>query len=355
MNKRNSLSVRAVVDADAPAICKYLSVQMGNTPAYWDAILQHWWQDNPAYSESITQGWLIYAKREIVGFLGNIPILFQFNGEVLTSYNPTTWFVSKSVRGTPESRQLFHDFGKLADKTLSFITTPARHVVRFYHQQMLYLNFPEQPTIYHYYVYDQTAFLKLKSSRKRMIRHGLFLPLYDWRQNRLVQPYQGGLQVRKIRQITEEFDHLWARHKSNYANTQVRDSATLQWFLSGHLAAQKFVYGCYRDDTLIAYGLFMRKQDDNRPVLECLDLWGEDAEAFRAILDYAIRHRAKNDLAFLKVPVVHSSVGDACKGLNLPVDPLHNYYMLRYGARFPNRMGACTTYLSGLQGDYALF
>jgi hypothetical protein len=45
--------------------------------AFWQTRFELWWDHNPAFSESITRGWIILDADRIVGFLGNIPSFLQ--------------------------------------------------------------------------------------------------------------------------------------------------------------------------------------------------------------------------------------------------------------------------------------
>ena len=361
MQNPQTSTMRLVADQDIHRISQFLSAEMGSSTDTWQSIMRHWWHDNPAFEAPMVMGWIIVDEGNIVGFLGNIPTRFQFNGRTIVTQNPTTWFVASSYRGNPLSRQLFREFGVSADTTLSFITTPAKHVVRFYQQEMRYQEFPEQPREFSYYVYRHAEYLRLASSRKLRLRHAPFLPLYRWWQRKMVQPYAGNLAVRRLDPLALEFadliDRFWANTRDQYKNTLCRDSATLQWLLSGHRAADKFIYGCFDNDELAGFGIFIVKIDDGRKVLESLDYWAlsDLQEVIAAIAAKLIDAGPQHDPVFLKLPLFNREHAAAAASLNLPRAKLRNYYMVRYGATIKRKMEPHDTFLSGMHGDYALF
>ena len=350
--------IRSVTPDDLPQIANYLGNQMSLSSDTWASIMQHWWHSNPAFNEHIARGWLIENADGIMGFVGNIPTQFQIDQQILTSHNPTTWYVSESFRRTSLSRQLFHEFAKTADTSVSFITTPGAHVVRFYREDLRYQNFPKIARQYFYYIYDHAHFLGLDKSRKLKLQHVALLPFYKWRQKNQIKTPRALYQVKQLQQADQGFDALWQQAIAKHMVTHCRDSKTINWLLAGHKAADKYLFGCYAGDELIGYGLFMNKQDEGRRVLECLDLFSvnHNPRIYSAIVGHLIEINPSQNVAMLKIPTFNQKIKQACRSMNLPLHTLNHYYMLRYGNQLSREIETSeATYLSGIHGDYALF
>jgi hypothetical protein len=79
----NKVTVREARFSDCERVCA-LNTKLGlgpDSPENWKRL----WQDNPAIAEGEKPviGWVLVASDEIVGFLGSIPMLYEFEGQTL--------------------------------------------------------------------------------------------------------------------------------------------------------------------------------------------------------------------------------------------------------------------------------
>lgn len=61
----------------------------------------HLWTDNPAYREvrdKFPMGWVLDAEGAIVGYLGNVPLNYEFEGKVLLAATTRAWVVDTPYR-----------------------------------------------------------------------------------------------------------------------------------------------------------------------------------------------------------------------------------------------------------------
>lgn len=366
MNQSNAVLREATAD-DIESIAAYLAKHFKQSAEQWQRIMRHWWFDNPAFGDldAMQLGWLLESDQHIVGFLGNIPTRFRIGEENIVVFNPTTWFVDLEHRGSPQSRELFLRFGQAADQSLSFITTPGGHVVRFYREVMGYQDFPDKPTEYASTVFDFAAALQLANSRKKRWLHAPFLPFYRWQQRRSRQTVEHGYSVIEVDAIGDQFDQLWGATQQQTMATHCRDAESLRWLMAGQTADTKTMFAAYSDTQLLGYGLFMQRGDLGRVVLECVDLWWNQNTEQHLLIPAAILQTVRQQydnsqhnhpLALLKVPLFNDDVTQACALLGFDRNPLLNHhYMLRIGKNRHDSDDLNYSYLSGLHGDYLLF
>jgi len=56
----------------------------------------YWWKQNPSYNLNDVKGWIIEdntSKNYVKGFLGNIPIEYELNDNILKTFNASTWYI----------------------------------------------------------------------------------------------------------------------------------------------------------------------------------------------------------------------------------------------------------------------
>ena len=77
---------------------------------------------NPAASDSMPRGWLLWHEAEVVGFLGCIPMVYEYQGNEVPAVAATTWRVSEAHRG--QSLRLFIPLLKLSQEMLVINSSP---------------------------------------------------------------------------------------------------------------------------------------------------------------------------------------------------------------------------------------
>ena len=99
----DNLEIKAIVKSDYNPLSEFLSNfnnKKTENKKYWIDKLNYWWEQNPAFSESIVRGWVIKKKDSdtILGFIGNIPSYFNLEGKETIVCNATTWRVDLKYR-----------------------------------------------------------------------------------------------------------------------------------------------------------------------------------------------------------------------------------------------------------------
>ena len=107
MDKIN-FKIKSVDQYDLDSLAEFLSINHGGlTKKQWFEKFELIWNLNPYFDEKkVERGWIIIDnKKDIYGFLGNIPFVYLIDGSPEQIYCGTTWIVSKEARG--ESLKLY--------------------------------------------------------------------------------------------------------------------------------------------------------------------------------------------------------------------------------------------------------
>lgn len=98
----NSPKLREITLDDYGQIAS-LTAPYGFTPSMWTCEQwRHLWVNNPAYlrmGETFPRGWVLEADKRIVGHIGNVPLLYQFDGQQLLVGNGYSYVVQAEYRG----------------------------------------------------------------------------------------------------------------------------------------------------------------------------------------------------------------------------------------------------------------
>ena len=139
---------------------------------FWHERFRLWWDNNPACGENVEKGWILKDGQQIVGFLGNVPSLFQFNGEKTLVYNTTMWEVLPEYRN--KSMQLLFSFLKAAKNTIFFCTTPSDEVEKILNR-LKFQTLPRDVNDRSVVLINPKNFLKSRLGKKPIISSLLFL------------------------------------------------------------------------------------------------------------------------------------------------------------------------------------
>jgi hypothetical protein len=91
----NSPKLRQARFEDYPAI-----VQLAGRYGLPPEPREHWvnlWLGNPAYTPGMPIGWVLDAG-ELVGWFANVPLHYEFNGDVVRTATPRSWVVDEGFR-----------------------------------------------------------------------------------------------------------------------------------------------------------------------------------------------------------------------------------------------------------------
>lgn len=89
----------------------------------WRSRLHFWWDANPAAGSDQPWGWTLRNAGVIVGFLGCIPMIYQYQGAAIPAVAATSWRVLEEHRS--QSLRLFMPMYKLSQQMLVLNTSPS--------------------------------------------------------------------------------------------------------------------------------------------------------------------------------------------------------------------------------------
>lgn len=240
---------------------------------------KHLWQGNPILKEenkSWPQGWVLKDSGKIVGYLGNIPLEYFFQGKRLIAAAAHVWVVDEAFR--QYSVLLINNYFRQEKADFLINTTGGNPVTR-----KIFLAYKARkiPALLYdqaqFSILDYPAFIKsvlMKKGIKFWRKFCFFTaPLSFFIRIgvrvRNIAQYVGdiGCKAKKCDQIDDQFDEFWqelSKQKKRLFCT--RDSAWIRWRYKYALADSKvWIYTIEDNCQMIAYAIFMR---DDKPELE---------------------------------------------------------------------------------------
>lgn len=100
-----------------------------DTADLWKKRFDYWWKANPNLNDDDTICWYLYDDEtdSIEGFIGKIPITFQYKSRVIKAAAGTSWYASEKTRGA-QSTRLFMKYNQQKDVEAFLDTTPTAPV-----------------------------------------------------------------------------------------------------------------------------------------------------------------------------------------------------------------------------------
>lgn len=345
---------------DYPALVAFLASFSGEDRPleFWRDRIAHWWDNNPAFTENVDRGWVLRDGDSIVGFLGNVPTLFQTGDAVVTAYNATTWRVMPEHQR--QSLELFFKMLTGARNTLVFDTTPSERAVEIIEA----LRFSLLPAVRQGRSFAFTS----PGTLVRSVPVGRWIPMAVLRPAGKVLINLPRLRLKRNRNLDElnvmrldhadsSFDELWTRTRNTVSNTNARTSDYVNWYCFSGKYFQKELFGCFRGGHLVGYLIAQNHQDHRFKPLKCLDLWTDsgDSSIAKALLLEAARFAGSHDCGFVALP--HFS-----EGTRLVCDEIGMWHQrsftareyMKAGAAFPGSVTESDSYFVWAQGDYGL-
>ena len=208
-----------------------------------DEISKHWsrlWIDNPALrieGPSPARGWVLEDKGRMVGFFGNIPLLYDYGGRPIVIADASQWGVEKGYRG--ETPRLAKAYFTQKNAAVLLVTTGIKPTGRIFAR---YGGFPvPQPGCDQVllWVLDPRGFLKA-GLMKKGINQGVasavaFTSAPIARAAMALSGHHpsgiaGNIDQISVDQIADEFDGLWQRKRDEVDRLLAsRTSESLRW------------------------------------------------------------------------------------------------------------------------------
>lgn len=234
-----------------------------DSPGNWDRL----WRTNPALGKShnpLPIGWIQEAEGEIVGYMGSIPLLYQYTDESLLAVATTCYVVVPAYRAG--SLSLVGSFFRQPGVDLfvdSTASPAAGKVMKAFKAQQL----PQSD--YHevlFWVLDSHAFLLAAMNKMQMSpglgKIGSWLGLPAMKGNILFRrgwPRRSAerfsCRLLRVEEIGDDFQDLWLRKVQERPRLLAcRTPEVLRWhFLVPQARRTAHVLACYRESRLVGY------------------------------------------------------------------------------------------------------
>ena len=229
------------------------------------------WRGNPACPNPDKQspiGWVLETDAgEVVGFIGNLPLLFHFRGHELKAATGVGWAVDKAYRSY--SMQLLHHFLRQNDVDLfpfATVNANAEPVLKLFKFERVPVGVWNKSafwiTNYHGFAASVMSMRSIRFDRAAGFLCAAAFFLWDTFRT------FGRRDVRRMQAIEEQsefdtrFDGFWEELKRQRHDTllAVRTRSTLEWHFRESLSRQCcWVLTAIESMRLVAYAIFIRQ------------------------------------------------------------------------------------------------
>jgi hypothetical protein len=270
------------------------------------------WLENPAYFPSTPIGWVLQNRAEIVGFLGNIPLHYELDGQLVRTVSPRAWVVEESYRGYT---LLLGDALVRQPNVDLILSSPGRGSPAM--AAMGSKPIPQRlQSRSSFWITDPVGFSRayVTSRKLRRALPSIFPHLMAavlsvrnaWRGGRIAPASQ---RAELCSEFDARFDRFWQELRRQRRDVLLgrRDRAALDWHFGPALQQGKAILAvCDHDGHLSAYGIFLCA--DNPAVglrrmllVDAQQLHGSRSE-FPAILAAALAECRRRKVHMVEVP-----------------------------------------------------
>jgi hypothetical protein len=263
----------------------------------------HLWKENPL-GDALPKGWVIEAANEdILGYLGNVPLAYQFQGRALTAAATHLWVVDESAR--THSIQLLNKYlSQPADLLLNTsANVSAQKIFDAVHV-------PRVPVpdydIALYWITEPRAFAAGALKKKRIPLAGLLSVPAGAILSFKRPASKVDSRIRRQSGFGSEFDVFWDE-LSRRSKTVLgrRDQAWLQWHFQYPLAEDRvWIFTCGDGARMDSYGIFLQAESPDLGMIrvrlidyQSLD---PDCASLGPMLDLALHECQKRKVAMLE-------------------------------------------------------
>jgi hypothetical protein len=277
------------------------------------------WQGNPLWPQLGKRwpiGWVVEtAAGEIVGSLGNIPVLYQFRGEHLIAVTGRGWVVAPEYRGRYPLRLLDERFNQPGVDV--FIDTTVGPMARACGDRFLSrVPAGDWETIAYcvtgYRAFATRAFQKLNVPLARVLGPlaGAALRLKDVTFGEKFPKARSSFVIEATDRFDSRFDAFWGELLRQNSDTLLaaRDSTTLSWHFSRPMRRERlWILTASRNGQLRAYCIFIRQNQAGelrRMRLVDYQTIDRDVDLLPDLLRVALRHCVAENICVLDKPGV---------------------------------------------------
>lgn len=295
-------TVRSVSFEDCEAATELLREVGLVMPAIRADIVAHWerlWRSNPAMAVEGPKpdlGWALEDDGRMVGFFGNVPLLYYYGARRVMVAGASQWGVKPAYRG--ETDRLATAYFTQPNADLLLVTTGIKPTGRIFERHGGRRVVQPAYDIILYWIVDGRGFLEAALRKKNVgavtARWGARLasPALRWGMavGRRAPAFRTGrVDLSRVEDIDDSFDDLW-RGKRNEADRLLacRTAACLRWHFGGEVWAERTGILTHRSGSLNGYAVTVR--DDapqiglKRMKIADVLVAGDDSETFLDLL-----------------------------------------------------------------------
>jgi hypothetical protein len=266
-------TMRSVLFDDCVEATKFLSRLGLDLPEGTEAARAHWrrlWLDNPAMQidgPKPSYGWLLEDHGKMVGFFGNIPLLYYYGDQPVIVAEASQWGVDKDYRS--ETSRLAEAYFTQSNAGVLMVTTAIKPTGRIFirHDAAPIPQADYDQVLY--WIIDHRAFVAAAVRKKGLnkvaakivsIFGGLSLAALS-APKRSVPPRNLDMTVViVIDDISVEFDDLWDyKWREKKRLLACRNADSLRWHFGSPSLKEKTKIIGYRSDKLEGYAVIMRE------------------------------------------------------------------------------------------------
>ena len=304
-----SVSVRQAQFSDFDRVCA-MNMELGQGPdsrENWNRL----WRDNPALGSSNDApciGWTLEASGELAGFLGSIPLLYEYEGKPLNAAATCRLAVRPAYRGFTHLLVASYFRQKNVDLFLSTTATVSTAKMMMALKSTP-LPQPDYETVL-FWVLDADHFTKAVLQKmgvhSSLVRAGGALASIGLRgdiavRGRAPKTKPGNYTVleHSIREIGDDFERFWTENSAKTAPLMAkRTPAIMRWhFEPPNSGRRSAVLSCYSGKVLVGYAVVLHdptsKDGMKRSAIADLMVKGSDSEVVGQLLSAA--HKCAKD------------------------------------------------------------
>lgn len=295
-------TVRPAKIDDCMAAASVLRKAGLNMPTEANAVKYYWerlWVNNPAITAKETRpdlGWVLEYDGKLVGFFGNLPLLYYFKKQPITVSSGSHWAILERHRHG--CKLLYDEYFHQKNADILIATTAIKPVGRAYRKYSA----NKVPYCYNdeilFWISDTTGFIQSTLRKKNMhdalsyIGARMISPLLALNiiiGNRKPCARRNKTNRISVSDIGADFDDLWHR-KINETNAMLacRSAHSLRWHFDPKIFENRATIITYRSDRLEGYAAVISEDTPNiglkRLKIADILIADDDEGIFRSLL-----------------------------------------------------------------------
>jgi hypothetical protein len=296
------------------------------TKESWFQKFDIWWASNPAFTPHLPRGWILEEDTQIIGFIGNVPIKYEIQGDMKIGTAASDWFVKPSIRGM-FSINLFKKFINQDNPSLFLFRTKTENIKKILIKYGFNESVARRYPLEYVYIINRKKLLNRKNmsyflfnyfSKSRIGNQLTFLEslkkmgifvysfLFETQLGRIKDHTRGAYTTSLCSYCDESFANLWKPILNEYSVNVSRDKNTLNWlYFSAGKSYNRIVLQCQRssDNSLAGYMVFdfIARDLTDGGAMQLMEMCipNNDEQILTSLISFAIEIGKQNKVLFL--------------------------------------------------------